>query len=201
MVHLVDDDEAVRNAVSALLSSAGYEVLTYKLGTELLKKGADLQPGCLLLDIRMPEMSGLELQKALRDDGINLPVVIISGHGDIGQAVSAVKAGAVQFIEKPFKAAKLLSALEEAFSDLEKSSLEQPDSSARAKSALMALTPRERQVLIGMSKGQSNKNIANGLNISPRTVEIHRANLMAKLDVKNSSEALQIAFHAGLHLE
>jgi two-component system response regulator FixJ len=143
----------------------------------------------------MPQMDGLEVQQALRGEGVTLPVIIMTGHGDVSLAVKAMKAGAVDFIEKPFEKATLLSALTEGFSRLARAGKDR----GRAEEAavrLQALTPRERDVLQGLADGLPNKSIAYDLGISPRTVEIHRANLMQKLGVRSLSEALRIAFAA-----
>lgn len=197
IVHLVDDDEAIRRSAGFMLKTSGYTVKPYASGVELLKEGRDLEPGCILLDVRMPQMDGLEVQRALKDRGIGFPVIVMTGHGDVGVAVQAMKAGAVDFIEKPFEKAVLLSAIEEGFSRIDHAGR----SRARAEEAqvrLKALTPRERDVLEGLVRGHPNKTIAYDLDISPRTVEIHRANLMGKLGVASLSEALRIAFAAGM---
>ena len=196
-VHLVDDDEAIRRSASFMLRTSGYLVKTYASGVELLREAKGLARGCILLDVRMPEMDGIEVQQALKDRGVLLPVVIMTGHGDVNVAVQAMKAGAVDFIEKPFERSVLLSALDEGFARLDQAGR----SKARADEArvrLEALTGRERDVLQGLVRGHPNKTIAYDLGISPRTVEIHRANLMTKLDVASLSEALRIAFAAGL---
>ena len=196
-MHLVDDDEAVRRSASFMLRTSGYIVKTYASGVELLAKAKELAPGCILLDIRMPEMDGLEVQRILKERGVLLPVVIITGHGDVNLAVQAMKAGAVDFIEKPFEKPVLISAIEEGFARIDQAGRRH----ARADEArvrLEALTPREHDVLEGLVRGHPNKTIAYDLGISPRTVEIHRANLMGKLGVPSLSEALRIAFAAGL---
>jgi two-component system response regulator FixJ len=195
LVHLVDDDEAIRRSVGFMLKTSGFHVRAYESGVELLKGAANLEPGCILLDIRMPGMDGLEVQSALRDKGVTLPVIIMTGHGDVTLAVQAMKAGAVDFIEKPFEKAVLLSAIDHGVERLMKSAADQGRAD-EASVRLQALTPREREVLDGLAKGLPNKTIAYDLGISPRTVEIHRANLMTKLDVKSLSEALRIAFAA-----
>jgi two-component system response regulator FixJ len=195
LVHLVDDDAAVRRSVGFMLKTSGHQVQSYESGVELLRNGTDLEQGCILLDIRMPGMDGLEVQQALQEKGVGLPVIIMTGHGDVGLAVKAMKAGAVDFIEKPFEKETLIGSLEEGFRRLsrkEATSDRQKDAEVR----LQALTPRERDVLEGLSQGLPNKTIAYDLGISPRTVEIHRANLMSKLDVRSLSEALRIAFAA-----
>lgn len=195
LVHLVDDDGAIRRSAGFMLKTSGYQVRSYESGVELLKCPGELSQGCILLDIRMPGMDGLEVQQALRDKGVTLPVIIMTGHGDVTLAVRAMKAGAIDFIEKPFEKATLLGAIEQGVKrlrDVEKGHDLAKDAMVR----LGALTPRERDVLGGLAQGLPNKTIAYDLGISPRTVEIHRANLMAKLDVRSLSEALRIAFAA-----
>jgi two-component system response regulator FixJ len=197
IIHLVDDDEAIRRSAGFMLKTSGFKVSSFASGVELLREAKDLQPGCILLDVRMPDMDGLQVQQALQERGIGYPVIVMTGHGDVAVAVQAMKAGAVDFIEKPFEKAVLMSALEEGFSRLEQTGR----SRARAEEArvrLQALTPRERDVLEGLVRGHPNKTIAYDLDISPRTVEIHRANLMSKLGVASLSEALRLAFAAGL---
>lgn len=196
-VYLVDDELAVRRSVGFMLKTAGLAVETYASGEEFLKAAGALGPGCLLLDVRLDGMDGLAVQQALKDRGILLPVVMISGHGDIGLAVRAMKAGAIDFIEKPFEKAALLAAIHQARSHGEgQDQVRQLAEAARVQ--LNALTPRERDVLGGLVDGHSNKVVAYDLGISPRTVEIHRANLMTKLGVSSLSEALRIAFAARL---
>lgn len=195
LIHLVDDDEAIRRSAGFMLKTSGFQVRAYDSGDSLLKEASTLDPGCILLDIRMPGMDGLEVQQALNNRGVTLPVVIMTGHGDVTLAVQAMKAGAIDFIEKPFEKAVLLGAIDQAFERLARSKA----AKERAKDAqvrLQALTPREREVLDGLAQGLPNKTIAYDLGISPRTVEIHRANLMTKLEVRSLSEALRIAFAA-----
>ena len=194
-IYLVDDEDAIRRSVGFMLRSAGFRIEAFASGVEFLKKARELEPGCVLLDIRMPGMDGLEVQEALSEQGIPLPVIIMTGHGDITTAVRAMKSGAIDFIEKPFEKAALLSAIAAASTRLNNDDRRR----ARAEEAstrLNVLTPRERDVLNGLVDGLPNKTIAFDLGISPRTVEIHRANLMAKLGVKSLSEALRIAFAA-----
>lgn len=195
LVHLVDDDAAIRRSVGFMLKTSGHRVESYESGTDLLSASAHLDDGCILLDISMPGMDGLEVQEALQWKGISLPVIIMTGHGDVTLAVRAMKAGAVDFIEKPFGKEALLASLEEGYRRLSRK--EATDERARdAAIRLQALTPRERDVLDGLAQGLPNKTIAYDLGISPRTVEIHRANLMTKLAVRSLSEALRIAFAA-----
>jgi two-component system response regulator FixJ len=197
IVHLVDDDEAIRRSAGFMLKTSGYAVKTYASGVELLKEARDLAPGVILLDVRMPEMDGIEVQKALRDRGIALPVIVMTGHGDVTVAVQAMKGGAVDFFEKPFEKAVLLGAIDEGFARIEHADRNRARGE-EARVRLEALTPREKDVLQGLARGHPNKTIAYDLDISPRTVEIHRANLMSKLGVASLSEALRIAFAAGL---
>ncbi|HVM22877.1 MAG TPA: response regulator transcription factor [Sphingomicrobium sp.] len=195
LVHLVDDDEAIQRSAGFMLKTSGFRVATYESGVELLKVATSLEPGCILLDIRMPGLDGLQVQSALQEKGVTLPVIIMTGHGDVSLAVQAMKAGAVDFIEKPFEKAVLLSAIENGIHRLQRVSAA-GSRAEEAKVRLQALTPRERDVLDGLAQGLPNKTIAYDLGISPRTVEIHRANLMTKLGVRSLSEALRIAFAA-----
>jgi len=195
--YIVDDDEAIRRSLTFMLKTSGYKVEQFSCGEEFLKAAPKLTPGCVLLDIRMPGMDGLEVQQAMAQAGVPLPVIIMTGHGDVNLAVRAMKAGAIDFIEKPFEKATLMSALEQGFAKLGADDVRL----LRAQEAairLEVLSPRERDVLQGLVAGLPNKTIAYDLGISPRTVEIHRANLMTKLNVKSLSEALRIAFAAGL---
>jgi two-component system response regulator FixJ len=195
LVHIVDDDDAIRRSVSFALKTSGFAVRTYESGSDFIKSAASLEPGCILLDIRMPGLDGLEVQEALQEKGIALPVIIMTGHGDVSLAVRAMKAGAVDFIEKPFQKAVLLAAIEQGMGRIRVSAATREQADAAA-IKLHGLTPRERDVLAGLAQGLPNKTIAYDLGISPRTVEIHRANLMTKLGVKSLSEALRIAFAA-----
>lgn len=197
LVHIVDDDEAIRRSAGFMLRTAGFAVETWEDGAAFLRAAKGAAPGCILLDVRMPEMDGLQVQAALADRGIALPVIVLTGHGDVATAVAAMKSGAVDFLEKPFEKAQLLRALDAGFHRLDHAR----DALAGAQDAairLAALTPRERDVLTGLVRGHPNKTIAYDLGISPRTVEVHRANLMTKLAVASLSEALRIAFAAGL---
>lgn len=196
-IHLVDDDEAIRRSASFMLRTSGYLVKTYVSGVEFLAAVDDIAPGCILLDVRMPGMDGLEVQRALRQRGIFLPVIVMTGHGDVTVAVQAMKGGAADFIEKPFEKAVLLGAIESGFERLEQAG-KRAARAEEAQARLKALTGREHDVLQGLVRGHPNKTIAYDLGISPRTVEIHRSNLMTKLEVASLSEALRIAFTAGL---
>ncbi|MHA3790772.1 response regulator transcription factor [Rhizorhabdus wittichii] len=197
LVHIVDDEEAIRRSTRFMLTTVGYAVECWESGTAFLKAVRHAAPGCILLDVRMPEMDGLQVQQQLNERGVTMPVIILTGHGDISTAVQAMKAGAVDFIEKPFERTALLAAIETAHARLGR----QADEAARGAEAqvmLAKLTAREREVLDGLARGLPNKTIAYDLAISSRTVEVHRANLMTKLGVKSLSDALRIAFAAGL---
>jgi two-component system response regulator FixJ len=197
VVHIVDDDDAVRRSAGFLLRTSGYTVVPHVSGTAFLKAAPTAEPGCVLLDVRMPDIDGLEVQRQMTARGIAMPVVVLTGHGDLSVGITAMKAGAVDFIEKPFEKAVLLAALVVAFERLEDSASRAADAET-ASTILAGLTPREYSVLAAMAEGQPNKTIAYDLGISARTVEVHRANLMAKLGVRSLSGALRIAFAAGL---
>lgn len=197
LVHIVDDEDAIRRSASFMLKTSGYSVQTWESGVAFLKEVRHASEGCVLLDVRMPEMDGLEVQQALLDRGVTMPVIVLTGHADVSIAVRAMKGGAVDFLEKPFEKAALIAAIEAAFDRIAATD----SAAARAADAnvvLGVLTPREREVLDGLAQGLPNKTIAYDLGISPRTVEVHRANLMAKLDVRSLSDALRLAFAAGM---
>lgn len=193
LVHVVDDDDSVRRSVGFMLKTSGYKVASYASGSELLKEAKALETGCILLDIRMPGIDGLEVQQALKGKGVIIPIIIMTGHGDVPLSVRAMKAGAIDFIEKPFEKEILLAAVEEGFRTLQRSDSAR-ERANDAEVRLQVLTAREREVLDGLAQGLPNKTIAYDLGISPRTVEIHRANLMSKLGVRSLSEALRLAF-------
>lgn len=195
IVYLVDDEEAIRRSAAFMLKTSGFAVRTFASGDEFLLAAKDLPPGCVLLDIRMPGADGLAVQQALNERGSTLPVVMLTGHGDIAMSVRALKSGAVDFIEKPFEKSELIAAIEEAFLKLESDDRQRFDA-VEAHVRLAVLTPRERDVLRGLVDGLPNKTIAFDLEISSRTVEVHRANLMSKLGVRSLSQMLRIAFAA-----
>lgn len=197
LVHIVDDEEAIRRSASFMLKTSGFRVETWASGVEFLKEARHAAMGCVLLDVRMPEMDGLDVQQAMLERGIAMPVVVLTGHGDISIAVRAMKAGAVDFIEKPFSKALLLDALGAAFERIDRAETDAVRA-AGAAVAIGGLTTREREVLAGLARGLPNKTIAFDFGISPRTVEVHRANIMTKLHARSLSEALRIAFAAGL---
>ena len=195
LVHIVDDDDRVRRSVAFMLKHAGYRVESHVSGVEFLKSFKSVERGCVLLDVCMPQMDGLEVQQEMAVRGIDMPVVILTGHGDITAAVKAMRAGAINFIEKPYEKEDLLHAIEEALSRIDRSD-DREMKAGEAKIRLASLTGREHDVLKGLVAGYPNKTIAYDLGISPRTVEIYRANMMEKLRVRSLSEALRIAFIA-----
>jgi two-component system response regulator FixJ len=196
LVHLVDDDEAIRHSASFMLRHAGFRVKTYIDGVAFLETVADAERGCILLDVQMPGMDGLEVQEALNERGVAMPVIVLTGHGDVAVAVRAMKAGATDFVEKPYAKQTLVEALTRAFERME-ARRQEDVLSEEARGLIERLTARERDVLVGLVEGHTNKVIAEMLDISPRTVEIHRANLMEKMDAANLSTVLRIAFAAG----
>jgi two-component system response regulator FixJ len=191
VVHIVDDDEAVRQSLAFLLSTAGTPVRVYESATSFLDALPSLQPGCLITDMRMPDMTGIELLQRLKSKSIDLPVIVITGHGDIPLAVEAMKSGAIDFIEKPFAEEAILKAVRAA--ENAKSKGRQSDDEAVVAARLAALSERERQVLDGLIAGNANKTIAYDLGISPRTVEVYRANVMSKMRAKSLSELIRMA--------
>lgn len=197
LVYVVDDDEAVRESLSALLEAKSYTVRTFALAREFLAAAPTLRPGCLIADIRMPEMDGLELQRQLTERHFNFPLIVVTGHGDVPLAVRAMKVGAVDFIEKPFSADAILASLEAALARLA-TSWEGDAQAAAAAARLALLSPREREVLQGLLAGLPNKSIAYDLAISPRTVEIHRARVMDKMGARSLSELIRMSLAAGL---
>jgi two-component system, LuxR family, response regulator FixJ len=180
IIHVIDDDEAVRQSLAFLLAASGYPVRIYHSAVAFLDALTATQPGCVLTDVRMPGMSGLDLQRELITRRVVLPVIVMTGHGDVALAVEAMKAGAVDFVEKPFSGDLILGAIRAAL-DRHTRIAAQNDFVAAAAARLETLTPREREVLDGLVAGLPNKTIAYDLNISARTVEVHRANLMTKM--------------------
>lgn len=193
VVHIVDDDEAVRRSLAFMLSSAGLPVRVYGSATDFLEALGDAQRGCLITDIRMPDMSGIDLLRRIKERAPCLPAIVITGHGDVALAVEAMKAGAIDFIEKPFDEDAILAAVKAALEQTEEG--QSGDRTAIAE-RIASLSERERQVLEGLVAGHPNKVIAAALGISPRTVEVYRANLMAKMQAKSLSELVRMAILA-----
>jgi len=194
VVHIVDDDEAVRRSLAFMLSSAGLAVRVYESAGAFLDGLDSVHCGCLITDIRMPEMTGIELLQQIRGRNPCLPAIVITGHGDVPLAVEAMKAGAIDFIEKPFDEEAILSAVKAALEQSEEGGEE--GNLAAVTARLASLSERERQVLEGLVAGHPNKVIAHALGISPRTVEVYRANLMAKMEAKSLSELIRMAILA-----
>lgn len=189
LVHVVDDDEAARESLEFLLRAASFDVRTYEAPQALLDALPLPEGGCIVTDVRMPGMTGLELLQRLDEIGVGLPVIVITGHGDVVLAVEAMKLGAADFIEKPFSEGAMLVAVRGA---LERRQA-RPDGETTAIAARIAgLTQREKQVLDGVVAGQSNKVIALALGISPRTVEIYRANVMTKMAAQSLSDLVRM---------
>ncbi len=194
-IYLVDDEEAIRHSASFMLRHAGYSVETFSGGPDFLALLQNDTIGCVLLDVRMPEMDGLTVLENIRKVSADLPVIILTGHGDVSTAVSAMKSGATDFLEKPFEKASLLGAIDAAFSKVDAEDV-QRETQKTAQTKIDRLTSRERDVLELLVDGMTNKSIAERLGISARTVEIHRSNLMTKLGADSLSAVLKIAFAA-----
>src|SRR5262249_43637470 len=196
LVHIIDDDDALRDSLSFLLSSAGIKTKTYETATGYANDPERGACGCILTDVRMPGMSGIDLLRKLKSDGIAVPVIVMTGHGDVPLAVEAMKLGALDFVEKPFDDDALIASVRSALGEAKRNSVhaeERKEMDAR----LAQLTARERQVLGGLVAGQPNKVIAYELGISPRTVEIYRANVMTKMQANSLSELVRMALVTG----
>ncbi|NJO37551.1 MAG: response regulator transcription factor [Rhizobiales bacterium] len=190
-IAIVDDDAAVLKSLSALLMAHGYRTETFRSGEEFSLQDGEHKADCLLLDLRMPGMSGLELQAALKHKGVDLPIVFITAHGDIPMAVQAMRQGAVEFIEKPFTDERLLQAIELALAP-DPSQEERRRGCVAAAERLAALTTREREVFEHLAMGETSKAIARILNISQRTVEVHRGSVKSKLGTQSLSDLIRI---------
>jgi len=197
IVHVIDDDEAVRRSLALLLFSADYTVQTYPSAEGFLEAAPQTMGGCVVVDVRMPGMDGLQLQEHLTAQGVHLPVVVVTGHADIALAVRAMKAGARDFIEKPYTNERMIEAVTAAL-ESGRLDLTRARRASEARLRVGRLSAREHAVLRELVGGRPNKMIAHALSISPRTVEIHRANMMEKLGVRSLSEAVRIFIAAGL---
>jgi two-component system response regulator FixJ len=197
-IYIVDDDEAVRDSVTILLHSAGHpNVQGYASARQFLDRANPQARDCVLLDIRMPDMDGLELQAELNRTGQSFPIIMMTAHGDVPIAVRAMKAGAFEFIEKPFSEETLLSCIDRALARAAHASFKETEIQEILR-RIETLTPREREVMDGMISGQPNKVIAYDLNISPRTIEIHRARVMEKMQARSLSALVRMAVTAGI---
>lgn len=192
VVHVVDDDPAMRDSLEFLIDTAGLSVRTYESGPALLAAAEDLGAGCIVTDVRMPEMSGLDLVRRLTDMGVRLPVIVMTGHADVPLAVEAMKAGVRDFIEKPFDDEAFLSSVRAALAEGEAVD-RQESQEAEVRERIASLSARERQVLEGLVAGRANKVIAYDLGISPRTVEVYRANVMTKMQAQSLSELVRMS--------
>jgi two-component system, LuxR family, response regulator FixJ len=195
VVHVIDDDDSARESLTFLLTTADLRVRAYDSGKAFLGAISGIEAGCVITDVWMPEIDGLELVRSLKRLNVDLPVIVITGHGDVPLAVEAMKAGAVDFIEKPYDGEILLAAVRSALS-AQRTDAKRDSERAEIQERLAALSPRERQVLDGLIAGQPNKAIAHELGISARTVEIYRANVMAKMQATSLSQLVRMALIA-----
>jgi two-component system response regulator FixJ len=195
-VHIVDDDEAVRRSLAFALSEGGFATRSYASAQMFLDLAGDLEPGCVVTDVRMPGINGLELVRRLKAKALPHAVVVMSGFADIDLVVEAMKSGAVDFLQKPFKNAALIAAVREALSSRQGEAPGSVDTDAQRR-LLANLTPRQRQILRGVAEGKSSKMIARELGISPRTVEVHRAEIRNRTGLSSSSELIRVAVTSG----
>ena len=196
LVHIIDDDDALRDSLSFLLSSVGIKTKSYETATGYFNDPERGACGCILTDVRMPGMSGIDLLRKLKSDGITVPVIVMTGHGDVPLAVEAMKLGALDFVEKPFNDDALIASVRSALGEAKRHSVHEEERK-EIDARLAQLTARERQVLDGLVAGQPNKVIAHELGISPRTVEIYRANVMTKMQANSLSELVRMALVTG----
>ena len=197
IVHVIDDDEAVRQSIEFLLRTAGVKARTYESASAFLNTLPTIDPGCIITDVRMPGISGIELLRRLGEMRIKMPVIVITGHGDVPLAVEAMKNGAVDFLEKPFEDELLLGSVRAALNRSQENATRDAERAA-LQARLSTLTNREREVLEGLVAGKPNKVIAFDLAISPRTVEIYRANVMTKMEAASLSELVRMALVIGV---
>ncbi|MDP3803520.1 response regulator FixJ [Brevundimonas sp.] len=195
IVHVVDDDPAIRDSLAFLLDTADLVSRTYESAAALLAQADTLAPGCIVTDVRMPDMNGLEMVRRLSEMGVRHPVIVMTGHADVPLAIEAVRAGVKDFIEKPFDDEALLSSIRSALADLA-GTAEREGQDAEVRDRLASLSTRERQVLEGLVAGRANKVIAYDLEISPRTVEVYRANVMTKMQARSLSELVRMTILA-----
>jgi two-component system response regulator FixJ len=193
-VFIVDDDAAIRDSLRMMLEAAGYAVRDFASAQSFLSD-PELRGGCLIVDIRMPGMGGLELQEELVRRKANIPVIVMTGHGDVPLAVRAMRAGAIDFVEKPFEEERMLQSVSDALAAGQRAQSRAAEAK-EARELLGQLTPREREILDQLVKGHANKVVAHQLGISPRTVEIHRASIMEKLHARNLSNVVRTALAA-----
>ncbi len=197
VIYVIDDDDAVRQSLEFLLRTAGFTVRSFESAKAFLEITQELRFGCIITDVRMPGISGIDLLRRVKELGVDIPVIVITGHGEISLAVEAMKIGAADFLEKPFDDDQLLGALRTTLSR-DAGLAERNAELAEIHDKLAALSNRERQVLEGLVAGNANKTIAFDLGISPRTVEIYRANLMTKMAANSLSDLVRMAMTAGI---
>lgn len=197
LVHVIDDDSAMRESLAFLLGTADLNSQTYESATAFLDAVGQIEGGCIITDVRMPGLTGIDLLRRLQELQVDIPVIVITGHGDVPLAVEAMKCGAVDFIEKPFDDESLLAAVRTAMSK-QAQNIELQSTRSAIADKLAALSTRERQVLEGLVSGQPNKTIAFDLGISPRTVEIYRANVMTKMEARSLSDLVRMALVGGV---
>jgi two-component system response regulator FixJ len=197
LVHVIDDDEPARQSLAFLLGTAGVDVQTYDSAVAFLNVATEVKTGCVITDVRMPEVSGIDLLHRLKELRVDVPVIVITGHGDVPLAVEAMKIGAFDFLEKPFDDEMLLASVRSALDRQDRDSQRHAER-AEIEGRLAALSKRERDVLEGLVAGKANKQIAFDLGISPRTVEIYRANLMTKMQAASLSDLVRMALLAGI---
>ena len=198
IVYIVDDDDGMRRALTVLMTTVGYEPVAFARPSEFLTKFDRTRASCLVLDVRMPEMSGLEVQQQLNRSGAMLPVILVSGHGDIPMAVQAMKDGAFDFLQKPFRDQDLLDRINAALK-LDAENRASVDRLAELKQRTDSLTPREREIMALVVDGKANKVIAIDLGLSERTVEIHRANVMEKMGARSVAHLVKMHLMLGAH--
>ena len=199
VVHIVDDEEPVRNSLAFLLASSGFAVRTHESASAFLETAPTVRNGCLITDLRMPDMDGVELLRRLRAADALLPAIVITGHGDVQMAVEAMKNGALDFIEKPFADDVLIESIRRAVDQAE-TQIKTEAVHEAIRERVESLSDRERQVLRGVVAGQPNKTIALELGISPRTVEVYRAGLMGKMQAKSLPELVRMVLNSEIDL-
>lgn len=192
VVHVVDDDTAMRDSLAFLLDAADVVSKSYESAAALLAHAEKLEPGCILTDVRMPDMNGLEMVRRLGELGIRLPIIVMTGHADVPLAIEAMRAGVKDFIEKPFDDEALLVSIRRALAEGEQAD-QQESETAELRIRLDSLSPREKQVIEGLVAGRANKVIAYDLGLSPRTVEVYRANVMTKMRARSLSELVRMS--------
>jgi len=197
VVHIVDDEESARSSLAFLLDIAGFAVRTHASAQSFLDLASDMRNGCLITDLRMPDIDGVELLRRLKSADAMLPAIVVTGHGDVQMAVEAMKNGAIDFIEKPFSNDTIIESIARAV-ELASSQVDADEARDRGRDRIRSLSEREKQVLLGVVDGQPNKVIAMELGLSPRTVEVYRAALMAKMQARNLADLVRMVMDVDL---